>query len=141
MESWVLYSLLLMLRTYYQQVSLNIAYYQPVQVSLNNALHCLYRLKTGCIMNVLEFFLTSYLRFNRSNRLEVFCKKGVLRNFAKYTGKHLCQSLLFEACNFIKKETLAKVFFWEFCKISKNTFSYKTPSVAAAGLIHVLCPG
>ena len=26
---------------------------------------------------------------------EVFCKKGVLRNFAKFTGKHLCQSLSF----------------------------------------------
>ena len=25
---------------------------------------------------------------------EVFCKKGVLRNFAKFTGKYLCQSLL-----------------------------------------------
>ena len=24
---------------------------------------------------------------------EVFCKKGVLRNFKKFTGKHLCQSL------------------------------------------------
>ena len=24
---------------------------------------------------------------------EVFCKKGVLRNFAKFTGRHLCQSL------------------------------------------------
>ena len=23
------------------------------------------------------------------------CKKGVLRNFAKFTGKHLCQSLFF----------------------------------------------
>ena len=26
---------------------------------------------------------------------EVFCKKGILRNFAKFTGKHLCQSLFF----------------------------------------------
>ena len=26
------------------------------------------------------------------------------------------------ACNFIKKETLAQVFFCEFCEISKNTF-------------------
>ena len=25
----------------------------------------------------------------------MFCKKGVLRNFAKFTGKHLCQSLFF----------------------------------------------
>ena len=29
-----------------------------------------------------------------SSRPEVFCKKGVLRNFAKFTGKHLCWSLL-----------------------------------------------
>ena len=37
-----------------------------------------------------------------------------------------------EACNFIKKETLAQVFFREFSEISKNTFSYKTPLVAAS---------
>ena len=24
-----------------------------------------------------------------------FCEKGVLKNFAKFTAKHLCQSLLF----------------------------------------------
>ena len=29
----------------------------------------------------------------RSTRLEVFCRKGVLRNFAKFTGKHLRQNL------------------------------------------------
>ena len=54
--------------------------------------------------------------------LEVFCKKrcslrkGALRNFAKFTGKHLCQSLFF------KKEAVAQVFSCEFCEISKNTF-------------------
>ena len=32
---------------------------------------------------------------HRSSRPEVFCKKGVLRSFAKFTGKHLCQSLFF----------------------------------------------
>ena len=31
----------------------------------------------------------------RSSRPDVFCKKGVLRNFTKFTGKHLCQSLFF----------------------------------------------
>ena len=54
-------------------------------------------------------------------------KKGDLKNFAKLTGKHLCQSLFFnkaadlslmkfedEACNFIKKETLAQVFSCKF---------------------------
>ena len=38
------------------------------------------------------------------------------------------------ACNFIKKETLAQVFFCEFCEISKNTLSYRTPLVAASVL-------
>ena len=52
---------------------------------------------------------------------QVFFKKGVLRNFAIFTGKHLRQSLFFnkvEVCNFIKKETLALVFSYEFCEIS-----------------------
>ena len=38
-----------------------------------------------------------------------------------------------QAWNFIKKETLAQVFSCEFCEISKNIFSYKTPLVAASG--------
>ena len=67
-------------------------------------------------------------------------KKGVLRNFAKFTGKHLCQRLFFDkgaglrpnACNFIKKQSLAQVFPCEFCEISKNTFFYRTPPVAAS---------
>ena len=33
---------------------------------------------------------------DRNSRPEVFCKKRVLRNFAKFTGKQLCQSLLFK---------------------------------------------
>ena len=37
----------------------------------------------------------AYYCLLRSSRLEVFWKKGVLRNFAKFTGKHLCQSLFF----------------------------------------------
>ena len=46
---------------------------------------------------------------------EVFCRKGILRNFAKFTGKHLCQNLFFNKVaslrlSLIKKETLAQVF-------------------------------
>ena len=37
-----------------------------------------------------------------------------------------------EACNFIKKESLAQVFSCEFCEISKNTFFHRTPLVAAS---------
>ena len=59
---------------------------------------------------------------SKSSRPEVFCKKGVLRNFAEFTEKHLCQSFFFNkvagrVCNFIKKETVAHVFS---CEISKK---------------------
>ena len=37
-----------------------------------------------------------------------------------------------QACNFIKKGALVQVFSCEFCKISQNTFSYRTPLVAAS---------
>ena len=56
----------------------------------------------------------------------VFYNKGVLRNFIKFTGKHLCQSLILiklqaEAYNFNKNENLAQLFPCEFCEIYKNT--------------------
>ena len=74
---------------------------------------------------VLRAFLTLPSHF-RNSCPEMFCKKGVLRNFAKFTGKHLCQSLFFnscrpQVCNFIKNETLAQVFSSEFSEISENT--------------------
>ena len=53
-------------------------------------------------------------------------KKGILRNFVKFTGKHLCQSLFFnkvaKACSLIKEDTLAQVLSYEFYEISKNIF-------------------
>ena len=41
------------------------------------------------------FFENEGKVYYKSSRPEVFCEKGVLRNFAKFTGKHLCQSLVF----------------------------------------------
>ena len=38
-----------------------------------------------------------------------------------------------QACNFIKKEALAQVFFCEFGEIFKNTFSTKHPRATASG--------
>ena len=56
-----------------------------------------------------------------------FVRKDVLKNVAKFIGKHLCQSLfcikmLALICNFIKNETLAQLLSCEFCEISKNAF-------------------
>ena len=49
----------------------------------------------------------------------VFCKKGVLSNFEKFTGKHLCQSLLFNQVSLffnkvagLRPETLLKKRLW-----------------------------
>ena len=67
----------------------------------------------------------------------MFCIKSVLRNFSKFTGKHLCPRLFFNkvadlVCNFIKKESVAQVLSCEFCEISKNTFFYRAHSVVAS---------
>ena len=82
---------------------------------------------------------------HRSSRSDVFCKKSVLRNFAKFTGKHLCQGIFFnkvdtllkQACNVIKKETLAQVFSCDFWEISKNTFLYRALPVAASDFSNI----
>ena len=48
--------------------------------------------------------------FSRSSSPDVFCKKGVLENFAKFTGKHPCQSLFF-----LRLATLLKKRLWHRC--------------------------
>ena len=117
----------------------------------------------------------------------MFCKKGVLINFANFTGnvvkeedtlhkikhkpviqrsshwsystekdvpKNLAKSqentfarvsflikLQALVCNFMKKETMPQVFFWEFCKVFKNTFfieHLRTTASAAASDLSVL---
>ena len=61
------------------------------------------------------------VKMSRGSRPEVFSKKGVLRNFAKFTGKHLCQRLFFNKV----AGALAQVFSYKFCEIAKNTFFTK----------------
>ena len=46
----------------------------------------------------------------RSSRPEVFCEKGVLRNFAKFTGKHLCQSPFFNKVAGLKARIHCEMF-------------------------------
>ena len=58
---------------------------------------------------------------NRSSHPRCSVRKGVLRDFAKFTGKHQCQSLFF------KKEALPQVFLCKFCEISKDAFFAEPP--------------
>ena len=48
---------------------------------------------------------------DRSSRQVVFCKKGVLINLTKITGKHLCQSLFFNKLQFYQKRDSGTVVF------------------------------
>ena len=76
--------------------------------------------------------------------LELFCKKGVLRNFANFTGKHLCWSFflieLQEVCSFIKKRLRHRRFPEEFTKF------LRTPNLKAVNdcfwnlFFHLSCP-
>ena len=61
---------------------------------------------------------------------ELLCKEGVLINFTKFTGKHLCQCLVLNKvarhrpATLLKKETLAKMFSCEFCVKFLRTLFY-----------------
>ena len=83
-----------------------------------------YKFSITTSIRLLSYSLQSYYYHNhccilscivRSSRPEVFYNKGVLRNFAKVTEVHLCQSLFFNKVaglrlQLYKKETLAQVF-------------------------------
>ena len=45
----------------------------------------------------------------------MFCEKVVLRNFTKFTGKHLCQSLFFNKVANLRPATLLKERLWHRC--------------------------
>ena len=91
--------------------------------------------------------------FLRPNKTPLFVReaKCFIKSFANnhsnrsshqnHRSRILCQSLFLiklqakaKACNFVKKETLAQVFSSKFCEISKNTFSHRTPPMAASPL-------
>ena len=107
---------------------------------LNNFLGFLQKLQINYFLN---FFLEGCFKLLtiRSSCPEVFSTKGILRYFAKFTGKHLCESFFFNKvaglrpAKFIEKEILAQVFSCKFCENSKNTFFHRTSLVAASKLL------
>ena len=58
---------------------------------------------------------------------EVFCKKGVLENFTKFTEKHLCQSLLFNKVAGLRPATLLKKRLWHRCFPVNSVKFLRTP--------------
>ena len=81
----------------------------------------------------------NYFSLERSSGPEEFCKKTFLRNFGKFTGKHLCQSLLFNKGWGIRPATLLKKKLWHRCfpvnyaKFLRSTFHRTPPGLLLSG--------
>ena len=71
----------------------------------------------SCVVIILfnnDLYMSEFPTY-RSIRPEVFCKKNVLRNFERFTGKHLCQSHFFNKVAGLRAATLLKKRFWHRC--------------------------
>ena len=81
----------------------------------------LWQISDSSILYFSEILLACCIRINliyRNSHLEVFCKKGVLKSFTTFKGKHLCQSLCFNKVKglspvtLLKKDSGAGAFLW-----------------------------
>ena len=76
--------------------------------------------------------LSEIVRIMDTNPTEVFCNKGVLKNFTKLPGKQLCRSVFFNKVAGLRPATLLKKKPWHRCfpvnsvKLLRTTFSQNT---------------
>ena len=79
---------------------------------------------------ILRINVIRYCTDNWSSHQRCSMKKGVLRNFAKFTGKYLCRSLFFNKAAgleaFIKKRFWHRCFLVNFAKFRRILFSQDT---------------
>ena len=72
-------------------------------------------IKMSARSNKIELSEEFMVMSNKEQPLEMFCKKYFLRNFAEFTGKHLCQSLFFNKVSSLRSGTLIKKRVWHWC--------------------------
>ena len=90
---------------------------------------------------------SSFCNCFRNSRPQVFCKKGIFKNFVKFAGKHLRQSLFFNKIADLRPATLVKkrpwyrvqVYSCKFCEIFKSTFFKRTHSVVGSVFSNISC--
>ena len=84
------------------------------------------------------------LRFREAVTRSVSIEISALKNFTKFTGKLLCQSLFFnkvtglKPATLLKKEALPQVFSWEFCEIFKSTIFIEHLCTSVSGFIEIV---
>ena len=101
-----------------------------INITVENQIFLIYKL-----IKLRELLLAD-INSKQEQPPDVFCKQSILKNFTKFTGKHLWQSLFklncrSEPCNFINRETLSR-FSCEFYKFFKNAFLTERPRVSAS---------
>ena len=85
---------------------------------------------------------TTYPGIIRSSHRRSSIEKGVLKTFAKFTGKHLCQSLFFNKVADLRPATLSKKRLWHRCfllNFAKNTYFTENLRETAFGWLKSLC--
>ena len=106
------------------KIVLHIGTHGTTFMDANGLLKCISNLKSFVLKIILGWTFYCQRRIRRSHWRRSL-RKGALRNFAKFAGKHLCQSLFFNKfeglmpATLFKKETLVQVFSYEFCEISE----------------------
>ena len=103
---------------------------------------CLFCVRPWPLLTILSFSegkLTAQQYFNvstpssRRGTNKSKCEKGVLRNFTKFTEKHLCQSLFFNKVAALRPATLLKKRLWHSCfpvnfvKFLRTPFLHRIP--------------
>ena len=86
---------------------------------------CILNQNGGWIRELLVKYLFCLWWNFRSSCPEVFCKKGVLKNFAKFTGKYLFQSLF--PVSGLRPATLFKKRLWHRCSPVNFANILRTP--------------
>ena len=76
---------------------------------------CLEMIGKTAIELIKKWSLSNFMYLNRRSRPDVFFKKDVFTNSAKFRGKHLCQSLFFNKVSDRRPATLLKKRLWHRC--------------------------
>ena len=85
-------------------------------------------------LNILQYVIGSLLEIERKRSIHGRCsvRKGVLRNLARFTGKHLCHSLFLNKVGGLRPANLLKKRLWHmffpvnFAKFLRTTFLQNT---------------
>ena len=82
------------------------------------------------VLKCCQLYIIANCKARNCSKIEagVFCKKGVLKNIAKFTLKPLCQSLFLNNVAALK-ETLAQIFPVNIEKFLRTSFLQNTPGV------------